>query len=95
MAKKKGVCMAFPESSESGVVQAAMSSLTANTANAGSILQQRFTQTNSDSAAMWAIAMTTPTVNAAMGQRIATESGSGATRRDVNYPVGYAPGGGT
>ena len=84
-------CMAFPEHSESGVVQASLSALTANTANAGAILQQRFTQTNSDSAAMWAIAMTTPTVNAAMGQRIATESGSGAARRDVNYPQGFAP----
>ena len=83
--------MAFPEYTELGALQAAMSSLTAATATTGALIQTRAAQLSGDSQAMWSIAMTTPTVNAAMGQRIATESGSGAVRRDVNYPAGYAP----
>ena len=83
--------MAFPEHSESGVVQAALSGLMACTSTTASLIQTRAQQLSGDSQAMWSIAMTSPTVNAAMGQRIATESGSGAVRRDVNYPAGYAP----
>ena len=52
----------------------------------------RADQLGADSAAMWAVALTSPTVNAAMGMRTATESGSGATRVWSNPPEG---GGGT
>lgn len=47
----------------------------------------RFDQLGADAASMWSVAMTTPTVNAAMGQRIATESGSGRTRLEANMPA--------
>lgn len=43
-------------------------------------------QLASDSQRMWAIAMTTPTVNAGLGYRAATESGSGRTRAETNAP---------
>ena len=41
-------------------------------------------QLGSDSQRMWSIAMTTPTVNAGLGFRTATESGSGRTRIEAN-----------
>ena len=40
----------------------------------------RADQTAADASAMWSIAMTTPTTNAALAYRTATESGSGAAR---------------
>ena len=43
-----------------------------------------FDQIGINAAASWTIYTQTPSVNAAMGQRIATESGSGMTRREVN-----------
>ena len=46
----------------------------------------RFDQIAQDSASMWAIAMTTPTQNAALALRTATESGSGRTRAETNQP---------
>lgn len=45
---------------------------------------------------MWTNAMASPTINAAMGYRTATESGSGRTRAETNNPGNTAaPGGGT
>lgn len=41
---------------------------------------QRADQLSGDSQAMWSIAMTTPTVNSALGFQTAAESGSGAAR---------------
>lgn len=52
--------------------------------------QNRFTQLSADSAAMWAVALTSPTLNAALGARAATESGAGRTRAETNEP--YATG---
>lgn len=46
----------------------------------------RADQLSGDSQAMWSIAMTSPTVNAAMGYRTATESGSGRGRLEPNRP---------
>lgn len=43
-------------------------------------------QLASDSQRMWSIAMTTPTQNAALALRTATESGSGRTRAETNRP---------
>ncbi|MDD4892006.1 MAG: hypothetical protein PHU85_18960 [Phycisphaerae bacterium] len=43
-------------------------------------------QLASDSQRMWSIAMTTPTVNAGLGFRTATESGAGRTRLEANRP---------
>lgn len=44
-------------------------------------------QLASDSQRMWTIHMTTPSTNAALGFRTATESGSGRTRVEANTPV--------
>jgi len=43
-------------------------------------------QLSADSQRMWSIAMTTPTVMAGHGMRIASESGSGRTRAETNAP---------
>jgi len=51
-------------------------------------------QLASDSQRMWSIAMTTPTVNAALGYRTATESGAGRTRAETNNPPNTAAPGG-
>ncbi len=80
--------MPFPETSESGVLQAALSALAAATANQGSINQARAAQTAHDASAMWSIAMTTPTVNAGLGYKTASEAGSGRTRIEANTPAG-------
>jgi hypothetical protein len=44
-------------------------------------------QLSSDSQRMWSIAMTSPTVMAAHGMRIASEAGAGRTRVESNTPV--------
>ena len=43
-------------------------------------------QLASDSQRMWSIAMTSPTVMAAHGMRVANESGAGRTRVEANTP---------
>lgn len=43
-------------------------------------------QLASDSQRMWSIAMTSPTVMAAHGMRVANESGAGRTRVETNTP---------
>ena len=78
-----GDSMQFDRQSEQGVVLASMSSLTANTASSGSILQQTFTRLAGDASASWLIAMQTPTFNQAAAQRMVTESGSGYARQGV------------
>ena len=52
-------------------------------------------QLAADSQRMWSIAMTTPTVNAAHGMRVANESGAGRTRVEANTPAGGQTVGGT
>jgi len=47
-------------------------------------------QLASDSQRMWSIAMTSPTVMAAHGMRIANESGAGRTRAETNNPTNTA-----
>lgn len=47
----------------------------------------RANQLAGDAAAMWSVAMTSPTVMAGMGMRTATESGSGRTRAETNGPA--------
>jgi len=41
-----------------------------------------------DSQRMWSIAMTSPTVMAAHGMRVASEAGAGRTRIESNTPAG-------
>lgn len=50
----------------------------------------RFDQLGADAAAMWSVAMTSPTVFAAQGARMMTESGSGRTRAETNLPANTA-----
>lgn len=45
-------------------------------------------QLANDSQRMWSIAMTSPTVMAAHGMRVANESGAGRTRVEANTPAG-------
>jgi len=47
----------------------------------------RADQLSGDSQAMWSIAMTTPTVLAGHGMRVANESGSGRSRAETNLPA--------
>ena len=67
-------------------------------ANAGALANQAFAasadrrtsradQLSGDSQAMWAVALTSPTVASALGFRTATESGAGRTRLEANRPV--------
>lgn len=51
---------------------------------------RRFDQLGADSASMWAVALTSPTVMAAQGIRMVTESGSGRTRAETNNPPNTA-----
>lgn len=44
-------------------------------------------QLSGDSQRMWSIAMTSPTVMAAHGMRMASEMGSGRTRSETNLPA--------
>lgn len=55
---------------------------------------QRADQVAADASAMWAIAMTSPTVMAAHGMRVAGESGAGRTRAETNNPANTAAPGG-
>jgi adenylosuccinate synthase len=47
----------------------------------------RFDQIAADAASMWAIAMTSPTVMAAHGMKVASEAGSGRSRIEANSPA--------
>ena len=47
---------------------------------------RRMDQLGADSASMWSVALTSPTVMAALGIRTATESGCGRTRAETNRP---------
>jgi len=49
-------------------------------------------QLANDSQRMWSIAMTSPTVMAAHGMRVASEAGSGRTRAETNAPAATSAG---
>ena len=89
---------------EGGNLQVALTSMANGMAGASAILAQEFgaaagrrtasaDQLSQDSQRMWSIAMTTPTVTAAHGMRIAAESGSGRTRSETNAPHETGAGG--
>ena len=69
-----------------GLLNVALSGLATAAAAATDRRVSAADQLASDSQRMWSIAMTTPTVNAALGYRAATESGSGRTRAETNDP---------
>lgn len=86
--------MATEQIAEPGNLTTAMTAM-ANEFGAGAARRaNRADQLSGDSQAMWAIAMTTPTINAALGFRTATESGSGRTRLEANRPVETGAAGG-
>ena len=80
--------MAHPEVASALNVQVANSGLAQNFTVVHSLIGQRFQQLAADSASMWAVALTSPTVMAGLGYRAATESGSGRTRVEANTPAG-------
>ncbi|GAG18711.1 unnamed protein product [marine sediment metagenome] len=60
----------------------------ANSSAAGSARRSsRADQLAGDAAAMWSVAMTTPTQFAALAQRSIAEAGSGRTRAETNLPA--------
>jgi len=78
--------------------QVAFTSMANALANAGGLANQAFAasadrrtsradQLSGDSQAMWAVALTSPTVMAGLGIRTAVESGSGRTRAETNLPA--------
>ena len=84
--------------SEPGNLSVAFTAMANGMGSSSAILSQAFAasahrrtdmadQLAADSGRMWSIAMTTPTVNAALGFRTATEAGSGRTRDEINPPV--------
>ena len=79
--------MAFPETSEAGVMQVALSGLAGGFAAATQRRTDRADQIAGDSQAMWSIAMTTPTFTNAQAMRVANEAGSGRTRAETNNPA--------
>ena len=87
--------MEFPKYFEQGNLQVAMSTLGVEATAASARRTTRADQTAADASAMWSIAMTTPTQNAALALRTASESGSGRTRAETNAPHETGAGGGT
>lgn len=81
------------ETAEAGNMQVAMTGMANEFGASAARRSSRADQLSGDSQAMWSIAMTTPTVNAAMGFRTATESGSGRTRSETNAPHATGAGG--
>ena len=59
-------------------------------AGASAMRTRRMDQLAEDAASMWSVAMTSPTVLAAMGFRVASESGSNRTRAETNNPPNTA-----
>lgn len=79
--------MAFPETSEAGVMQVALSALAGGYGASAQRRTDAADQLASDSQRMWSIAMTSPTVMAAHGMRVASEAGAGRTRVEANTPA--------
>lgn len=73
---------------EPGNLQVAMTVLAQGAAANHNLAMGAATQLAADSQRMWSIAMTSPTVMAAHGMRVANESGAGRTRIEANTPAG-------
>ena len=79
--------MAVEQLAEPGNLATAMTILAQGAAASHDRRVSSADQLASDSQRMWSIAMTSPTVMAAQGIRMATESGSGRTRAETNLPA--------
>ena len=71
---------------EQGNMSVAMTLLANGAASAADLRTRTADQLAADSQRMWSIAMTTPTVMAAHGMRVASEAGAGRTRVEANTP---------
>jgi len=71
---------------EGGNLQVALTAMANGTASASVRRTDRADQLGGDAAAMWSVAMTTPTQFAALAQRTIAEAGSGRTRAETNNP---------
>lgn len=79
----------MPEgAAEGGNLSVAMTVLAQSAAAGSARRTDAADQLASDSQRMWSIAMTSPTVMAAHGMRVASEAGSGRTRVESNTPAG-------
>ena len=78
----------FPQYSELGNLQGAMSAMVQGFSAAANRRVDRADQLSGDSSAMWSVALTSPTVMAAQGMRVASDAGSGRTRIESNSPAG-------
>lgn len=79
--------MPFPEYTELGNLQVALSGMAVGAAAGTTRRVDRSDQLSGDAQAMWSIAMTSPTVMAAHGMRLASEAGAGRTRIESNTPA--------
>lgn len=85
----------MPSTMEANNMTIALTSMGNEFAAAAGRRVSRFDQLGADAAAMWSVALTSPTVSAAQGVRMVTESGSGRTRAETNNPGNTAAPGGT
>lgn len=72
---------------DEGNLAVAMTAMANGFGAAATRRNDRADQTAADASAMWAISMQTPSQNAALALRTATESGSGRTRAETNLPA--------
>jgi hypothetical protein len=78
----------FPKLAEMGNLSQASSNLAVESGAAAGSRVRRWDQLAADAASMWAVALTSPTVMAAHGMRVASEAGAGRTRVEANTPAG-------
>jgi len=83
----------MPEIAESGNLTVALTGMANEFGASAARRTQRADQTSADASALWTISMQSPTVMAAMGMRVAQESGAGRTRIEANSPGGQTTGG--
>ena len=88
-----GSSEAMASAVDDGILNVALSTLANEATAASSRRTNRFDQLGADSASMWSVALTSPTVSSAMGYRTAIESGSGRTRSETNAPHATGAGG--
>ena len=74
------------DNTEQGNLTVALTGMAAEFGASAARRTQRADQTSADASALWTISMQSPPVMAAMGMRVAQESGAGRTRIEANSP---------
>jgi len=72
---------------EHGNVTVALTAMADEFGAAAASRVRRFDQIAADSSSMWAVSMTSPTIMAAHGMRVASEAGAGRSRVEANSPA--------